>query len=91
MRSRLQSKLNRTLVISFVNIVFIAQAIAAFPDKSLTMEIAFAPGGATDISGRILGVALAKQLGQQVIIENRPGGGGAIAANYVKSAKFFVM
>jgi len=87
MGSRLQSKLNRTLVISFVNIVLIAQAIAAFPDKSLTMEIAFAPGGATDISGRILGVALAKQLGQQVIIENRPGGGGAIAANYVKNAK----
>ena len=62
-------------------------AWAAYPDKSITMEIAFAPGGASDISGRILAIALGKQLGQQIIVENRPGGGGAIAANYVKNSK----
>lgn len=62
-------------------------AWAAYPDSSLTMEIAFAPGGASDISGRLLATALSKQLGQQIIVENRPGAGGAIAENYVKNAK----
>jgi tripartite-type tricarboxylate transporter receptor subunit TctC len=60
---------------------------ANYPVKNISMEIAFAPGGASDISGRILATALSKQLGQQIIVENRPGGGGAIAANYVKSSK----
>jgi len=67
---------------------FVNQSVsAAYPDQSLTMQIAFAPGGASDISGRLLAIALGKQLGQQIIVENRPGGGGAIAANYVKNSK----
>ena len=69
--------------LGFIN----TSAWAVYPDSSLTMQIAFAPGGASDISGRLLAIALGKQMGQQIIVENRPGGGGAIAANYVKNSK----
>lgn len=62
-------------------------ASAAFPERPLTMILAFAPGGATDIAARILAVPLAKALGQPVAVENRPGAGGAIAATAVKAAR----
>ena len=75
-------------ILCFLLLGFVQNASwAAYPDKSISMEIAFAPGGASDISGRMLAIALGKQLGQQIIVENRPGGGGAIAANYVKNSK----
>lgn len=56
------------------------QAAAAYPDKPIRLIIPFAPGGSTDILGRLLAEALHPILGQPVIVENKPGGNTAIAA-----------
>src|SRR3954465_2471286 len=65
-----------------------AAAVAqAFPAKPVRLIVAFAPGGATDTFSRVTAAELSKSLGQQVIVENRPGGGTTIAADVVaKSA-----
>src|SRR5262245_20019328 len=58
-----------------------------YPVKPVRLIVAFAPGGATDTFSRVAGAEMSKGLGQQVIIENRPGGGTTIAAELVaKSA-----
>ena len=57
-----------------------------FPDKSIRMIIAYAPGGATDIVGRLLAQELSQILGQSVIVENRAGGGTLVATETVKRA-----
>jgi tripartite-type tricarboxylate transporter receptor subunit TctC len=56
-------------------------ARAAFPDRTLRILVGFAAGGTVDTIARILANALGPILGQQVIVENKPGGSGSIAAN----------
>jgi tripartite-type tricarboxylate transporter receptor subunit TctC len=58
----------------------VAAAQGAFPSKPVHLLVPFPPGGAVDIVGRTLGDELAKLWGQSVIVENRPGAGGTIAA-----------
>jgi len=59
----------------------------AFPAKPVRLIVAFAPGGATDTFSRVTAAEMTRSLGQQVIIENRPGAGTTIAAEFVaKSA-----
>ncbi|HMK81410.1 MAG TPA: tripartite tricarboxylate transporter substrate-binding protein [Xanthobacteraceae bacterium] len=56
-------------------------ARAAFPERTLRILVGFAAGGTVDTIARILANALSPILGQQVIVENKPGGSGSIAAN----------
>lgn len=63
----------------------VAQA-GAFPNKPLRIVVGFAPGGAADVMTRIIATGLGKQLGQQVIVDNRPGAEGIIAAQAVQAA-----
>ena len=51
-----------------------------YPSKPVHLLVPFPPGGAVDIVARTLGDELSKRLGQSIIIENRPGAGGTIAA-----------
>jgi tripartite-type tricarboxylate transporter receptor subunit TctC len=56
----------------------VAAALAAYPDKPIRMIVAFAPGGGSDTASRIIAQRLATELGQQVVVDNRPGASGNI-------------
>jgi len=63
-----------------------AQTAQAYPTKTIKLVVPFAPGGVTDTSGRIVAEALSKRLGQQVIVENKPGASGNIGAQLVATS-----
>lgn len=67
---------------------FAAQGIAAEwqPTKPIRMLIGFAPGGGTDATARAISAKLADRLGQQIIIDNRPGAGGNIGTEIASHA-----
>ena len=58
----------------------------AFPQKTIKIVVPFAAGGSTDVMARLVGQKMAEALGQAVVIENRPGAGGAIASDQVAKA-----
>ena len=53
----------------------------AYPNKTIKLQVPFAPGGTTDIVARVISEPLGKALGQNVLIENKAGGGGVVGAN----------
>jgi tripartite-type tricarboxylate transporter receptor subunit TctC len=61
-------------------------ARTAFPERPIQLVVPFAPAGGTDIAARRLGETLARQLGQSVIIDNRPGANGIVAGQAVVKA-----
>ena len=67
-------------------VVLSAATLAGAQDRAIRIQIPFAPGGGTDILTRIIAPKLAERLGQPVVVENRPGAGGALAARYTAAA-----
>ncbi|WP_428682308.1 Bug family tripartite tricarboxylate transporter substrate binding protein [Reyranella sp.] len=64
-----------------------AAAQGTYPDKPIRMVIAFAAGGPTDVVGRLLAPRVSELLGQQVVVENKPGATGNIGTAMVADAK----
>jgi tripartite-type tricarboxylate transporter receptor subunit TctC len=64
-----------------------AQTTTPYPTKPITLVIPFPAGSGTDAVGRIMALELGKKLGQQVIIENKPGGNATIGAQLVARAQ----
>ncbi len=58
----------------------------AFPSRAARIVVGFAPGGATDVTARLLALELSKAWGQQVVVDNRPGASGMIGAEMVAKA-----
>jgi tripartite-type tricarboxylate transporter receptor subunit TctC len=85
-------KLIKNIAISAVVVpavvpVFAGAALAAYPDKPIKMMIGYAPGSSTDIVGRMIANDLSLALKQPIIVENRGGAAGSLAADAVaKSA-----
>ena len=57
-----------------------------YPNKVIKLQIPFAPGGTTDIVGRVIAEPLGKAIGQTVVVENRAGGGGVVGATEIARA-----
>jgi tripartite-type tricarboxylate transporter receptor subunit TctC len=60
-------------------------AAANFPSRPIRLIVGFAAGGGNDLFARLVGQKLSENIGQPVIIENKPGAGGRIAVEYVKN------
>ncbi len=58
----------------------------SFPNKPIRFVVGYAPGGSTDILARIVGAKLAERLGQQVVVQNKPGADAMIGTEYVAKA-----
>ena len=81
------SKLRVLLACAAISAFAAPPALAAFPDKPVRIVVPFAPGGGTDLIARTMGISMAQDLGQPVIIDNKPGGGTIIGTDAVaKSA-----
>ena len=78
-------KMKRLLLTAFSVLSF--NAYAAYPDKPITLVVPVPPGGILDAAARMIAPEMTKILGQPIVIENKTGAGGNIAATAVaKSA-----
>ena len=82
-------KLLRILVVALSSMTALQGAAVAqdFPNHPIQLVVGFPPGGPTDIVARVIGEELSKQLKQPVLVVNKGGAGGTIAAGYVAKQK----
>jgi len=73
-------------LLALIGIFFSGICFAQYPNKPITTVVGFEPGGGTDTTARIVAPALAEQMGQQMVVENRAGAGGNIAVDVVARA-----
>ena len=75
------------LVFTSLALAICSASAQQYPQKPVTMIVPYAAGGPTDTVARVMGVAMAKPLGQTVIVENKPSAGGILGPETVKNAK----
>jgi tripartite-type tricarboxylate transporter receptor subunit TctC len=74
------------LALGLPMIMTTGQALAEYPEKPVTLVIPYKAGGSTETMARVFSIALAKELGQKVVVKTRPGGGGAVGATEVAAS-----
>ena len=78
---------SKLLLASAIPFALATPALAdAYPSKPITLVVPYPAGGANDMLGRLIGQKLAEGLGQQVIVDNKPGAGTLIGASFVAKA-----
>ncbi len=78
-----------TTIVAMIATTTLAQAAdtaSAWPARPITIVVTYPPGGGADLMARLIAPGLGRELGQTVIVENRPGAGGQIGAAYVTKA-----
>ncbi len=80
------SILAKALIGPILAIGIASPALAAFPEKPITLIVPFPPGGSSDAMARVVAQGMAERLGQPVIVENKAGASGAIATDFVARA-----
>ena len=81
-------RLRRTLAVAmFVALAATVARADVYPSSKITLIVAFAPGGVADTVARMIGQGLSEKLHQTVVVENRGGAGGNIAAGLVTRAQ----
>lgn len=83
---RTMSRLAIALTV-LVAMVGAASGAEQWPARPITLVVAYAPGGGPDVTARLLADALSPRVGQPVIVENHPGAGGLVGADYAAAAK----
>ena len=79
--------MKRTAVFAGLALIAASAMAQQYPSRAVTLMVGFAPGGGTDTVARVVQKPLGDRLGQQVVVDNKPGAGGNIATNLVaKSA-----
>lgn len=79
-------RLGQTLVATLALTTHLAHAQDTWPSRPLKLLVGFAPGGSSDMVARLIATPLGERLGQPVVVENRAGAGGNIAAEAVAKA-----
>src|SRR4051794_40206648 len=79
--------LRRVILAAFLALAATAAQSQDYPNKPIRIVVAFPPGGATDVIARVVGQPLGARLGQQVVVDNRPGSNGNIAAELSAKAR----
>jgi tripartite-type tricarboxylate transporter receptor subunit TctC len=74
------------LAIAALSLATAAGAQSGFPSRTVTLTVGFSPGGGTDTVARIVAKKLSENIGQPVVVENRAGAGGNIAAQHIATA-----
>lgn len=77
--------LKKHVLLGVALLALTTSANAAWPEKPITITVGFAAGGTTDVVARAVADIVSKKLGQPVIVENKPGAGGAVAVTTLKS------
>lgn len=79
-------KLSKSLAIATMLSAFAVPAMAQFPERPITLNVAWAAGGGTDAVARIIAVGLERELGQSVNVVNRTGGNGVVGHSAIAEA-----
>ena len=83
--------MRRVVIVAVAAIVSCLAASVAnaqsFPNRPIRLIVSFPPGGATDVIARTIGAPLGQRLGQNVVVDNRPGSNGNISAELVANAR----
>jgi tripartite-type tricarboxylate transporter receptor subunit TctC len=87
MRNRWIGWAVRAAAVALAGLTADIAAAQTYPVRPIRMVVGFAPGGPADVMARLIGQRMAMTLGQPIVVENRPGAGGTIAARYVAESE----